>query len=124
MDKEKIYSLLSWVIIVMILILQIYGMLNKQKVPEQIYTDGKWNYGFICSQYKFYKQIDADKGWNCQLDYCKTIQDNPKVEECTCLLNNLSVNRICVSQFYVRNYDWLTYNKAQQVNRINSTGGN
>ena len=116
MDKEKMKEILWWSLIIVIIILTIITLFNKQKIPETVYKDGEWDYGWMCSQYKFFSLQDAEKGSNCRLEDCQTIQENPKVERCTCLLNNLSVDRICVSQFYIRNYDWITYNKPQQIN--------
>lgn len=116
MDKNKLSAYLFWLMILIILILESINLLNISKIPEVLENDKDYRYGWMCSEYKFKSPEDTDKGWNCLLEQCEIVSENPRTEECVCVLNNLTVNRVCTRELYLREYPYPVYNKPQRIN--------
>ena len=124
MDKEKFYNYFIYFILIALFIFNVVGLF-KDKVPNIVYKEEGWDYGWTCTQYAFERQVDAENGWNCRLDACEIISQNPRIEECICAINNLTINRVCVNEQYTRNYPYPTFRKSQPINIvINISGGN
>lgn len=108
MDKEnlKFYGIyLGFFIIILLVVFPI----NSNKIPMALQEKGGWEYQWFCSEYKFFEQKDADKGYNCLLEECILRSDEPKIESCICVLNNLTINRICTRELYLREYPYRDY---------------
>lgn len=117
MDKEKISNYLFWMFILIILVLQVFTLFNSPEIPPSLEPKMNWSYGWICTENKFKSPEDAKNGWNCLLEQCEVISDDPlRWEECICVLNNLTVNRVCTKQLYIRTYNYPTFNKPIQIN--------
>jgi len=115
-NKENFGNYLFWFFMLIILGLTIFNFFNIPKIPSILEDNNKYRYGWICSEYKFASTSDADKGWNCRLEQCIITEQEPLTEQCICVLNNLSVSRVCTRQIYLREYPYPNYNKPTQIN--------
>ena len=120
MDKEKINSFLSWAFIVAILSISIISLLSIPKIPKVLENNEEFRYGWQCTLWKFESTDDADKGKNCLLEQCIITKQEPLAQQCICVLNNLSVNRICTNELYAREFPYPTYNPTQII-KINQS---
>lgn len=116
MDKEKINAFLSWFFIISILLISIINLFNIPKIPKVLEKNEDFRYGWQCTLWKFESTNDADNGKNCLLEQCTVTKQEPLTQQCVCVLNNLSVNRICTNQLYAREFPYPTYNPTQIIN--------
>lgn len=118
--KEKIQTIVFWLFVILIIGLEVLNLFSIQKIPEVLEQNKDFRYGWSCSEFKFKSPEDAKNGWGCLLNQCETISNDPLEEECVCVLNNLTVNRICTIQSYIRQYPYPTYSKPQEI-KLNQT---
>ena len=117
MDRETFFYYIGWATLILIVALLIINIINDKKIPGVLEKDKDWEYSWVCSQYKFKSQEDVNNGFNCQLEQCIIKEEQPlRIEECKCVLNNLTVNRVCTHALYAKRYDYPDFSPIKKLN--------
>ena len=116
MDKNKTSTYILWILISIMLALEVINLFSIPKIPDVLEENKDYRFGWRCDAYKFKSADDAEKGWNCLLEQCEIVSSNPRTEECICVLNNLTVNKVCIVETYSREFPYPTYNRPQKIN--------